>query len=194
MLLFLKSRTCINCLAMKKLTILLLILFFSLSIFASNDGLFDIDEEFIEEQFESLNRFENLFLEEDVTLHELWVSGNQMIIDLGLIATFPDMFNDDESRVLGIPSILYGLFLGPVGVAIVGISSKSWKETKKALLGCGISGMVAGVTYLIANSAAEPSSRSCGNPPGEACGSALGQGCGSAEVSSCSFSSTSFSK
>ena len=112
----------------------LVLLFLNAPPVAIAADLFSVNVQFIEQKFETLDEFEDQHLTYGVTIEDLSNDAKLVALELGL-GEFPDSSEVDKHPVLGIPSFLFGLALGPVGVAIVGISSKSGRETGEAALG-----------------------------------------------------------
>ncbi len=168
---------------MKTFTCILLSIFmlFTLSVSADGDDkfqVFEVDIENIESEFKLLDEaIESGQIEKETDLVDLGILSPQGI------ATDPD---NPDNRLWGIPSIVYGLVLGPFGVAAVGIGTKDWKEVGKAAIGMGITIAVFGTIVIIqaANDASNQCSDSISDSCSNSCSSSVSSGCNSGLVPS----------
>jgi hypothetical protein len=136
---------------MKKLLILasLLILIAAGKSMAGQADLFSYDAVTIENQMAQLDQLEGYVLENPgVTLGQMATEGN------GLASLVSDPngisgFNLMNEKVFGVPSFVWGCVFSWVGVLVVYLVSQDTAETKSAIIGCVVQGvLVAGWSIL----------------------------------------------
>jgi hypothetical protein len=113
---------------------------------AGNADLFKIDDQKINADFAALNRLEN-YIEQNkgTTIYDLEKSNQHLLSGMD---ENPDNFNGLSSTLrggetpLGIPAFIWGFCLGIVGLVLVAVLAENKELTKKALLGCVVSGLL----------------------------------------------------
>lgn len=109
---------------------------------SANADLFQVNEEELNVEFAQLNELESFVnSNEDVTmssmeatnplLQNVTASGNA----LGVLSTYGE-------APLGIPSFLWGFCFNVAGVALVYFVADDSDETRKAFIGCAVSGAI----------------------------------------------------
>ena len=164
---------------MKKATLLsgfILISFFS---FSSVD-LFEIDTESIENQFEILNIFEELYISGDESLIDIENQSDILTGSISLIEGF-ELVKRSNGMISGIPMVVHSLLLGPVGIVLENSKSKLKPWALIVIIAGGV--IVTGtIVLVIIVATSEPSgscSDACGNSIGSACSSSFSEGCSS---------------
>ena len=129
---------------MKKLLLTLCIgLFVTMFVRANNADLFSYNEDEVNQELVQLQSLEDyVSANPGITLMNLQAEDNDMVANLDLnlnnLGGFP--FAGGEPP-LGIPSFLWGCVFTLVGVAVVYfVTDQDMAETKKAFLGCVVSG------------------------------------------------------
>ena len=122
----------------KLLPVLAMMLFVSFS-YAKSASLFSYDAAKVEKALVSVNVLDDYVSQAMVSADELQLD-NPVLKNFSATPALPA----GNHPVLGIPSFLWGLVLGWVGILIVYLVSEDNEETKKALYGC-IAGTVAGL-------------------------------------------------
>jgi hypothetical protein len=103
---------------------------------ASKSGdLFRIDEQKLAVEMADLSAIEDLVNTENLTLSQLFADNNELAVS-ALMPSYgaADMLEDGPP--LGIPSFVWGLCLGLIGVLVVYIVTESRSESMKAVWGC----------------------------------------------------------
>ncbi|MDD4644524.1 MAG: hypothetical protein PHY99_00885 [Bacteroidales bacterium] len=138
---------------MKKLLVLanlLLLLSVGKSI-AGQADLFTYDAVAIENQMAQLDRLEGFVLANPgVTLGQITSDGSSLIS----LASDPNGINGinlTNEQVFGIPGFFWGCLLSVPGVLIVYLIGQDQHETKMAIIGCLIEGVIWGSCSLIWN-------------------------------------------
>lgn len=133
---------------MKK-TILLLFLasFLFGNSYASNADLFIINSGAIHSEMAELVELEAHVASTHQTYSELQMEENTLIANLSVANGMSGLYLL-EGPPLGIPSFLWGLCLGVPGLAVVYFVTEDSEETKKALWGCVVSGVVSAAFYV----------------------------------------------
>ena len=108
--------------------------------FSANADLFELNEQEISTEFAQLNELEN------------YVNANEGVTFSAMDETSPLLQNVSSSNSglgvvsslaeapLGIPSFLWGFCFNVAGVAVVYFVSDDREETRKAFIGCAVSG------------------------------------------------------
>jgi hypothetical protein len=136
---------------MKKLLILasMLILIGVGKSVANQADLFSYDAVTIENQMAQLDQLEGYVLDNPgVTLGQMATNGNTLasfVSDPNGISGFSGM----NEKVFGIPSFLWGCVFSWVGVLVVYLVSQDKAETKSAIIGCVVEGVLAGGWWLV---------------------------------------------
>ncbi len=130
---------------MKKILLTLCLgTFVTMFAMANNADLFSYNADEINQELAQLQSLEDyVSANPGITLTNLQAENNSLISDLNL-----DMINFGSLSLsgeppLGIPSFLWGCVFTVVGVAVVYfVTDQDMDETKKAILGCVVSGAV----------------------------------------------------
>lgn len=118
--------------------------------FASKKDLFSVDEAKMNTEFNNLNELESKVKEnKDLTYDELVKSGEVEKYNLNVNSMESPSSGMGEPP-LGIPSFLWGCIFSWVGILIVYLISEDKEETKKALYGCLVQGIIYIVIYVAA--------------------------------------------
>jgi hypothetical protein len=117
---------------------------------AAHAELFNVDEQEINAEFAQLNELEQFVsANEGITLSEINPS-NPLVQNVNnssdILGTLSSLKGEPP---LGIPSIVWGICCSVPGVAIVYFVSEDEEETKKAVIGCAISGAVYVLYYVL---------------------------------------------
>jgi len=107
---------------------------------AGNSELFNYDKEIVQTIFSDLEELENYVNgNDDITLSSLYLSETGLAAP-GSEIPLPSLFVE---LPLGIPAIIWGVVLGPVGVVLVYyLTDEDKEEAKKALYGCLAGGVL----------------------------------------------------
>jgi hypothetical protein len=128
---------------MKKLILMICAgAFLSVFVNANNADLFSYDENQVTQDLSQLQALENyVSANPDISLVGLQAENNSLLANLNLATNNFGGFGLSGEPPLGIPSFLWGCVFTLVGVAIVYfITDQDMAETKKAFLGCVVSG------------------------------------------------------
>jgi hypothetical protein len=125
--------------------------FLSMFVSANNADLFSYNQDQVNQELSQLQALENyVSANPDVSLTNLQAENNSLVADLNMSANSMGGFSLSGEPPLGISSFLWGCVFGLVGVAIVYFMTDEDKdETKKALIGCAVSGLSWTVFYVI---------------------------------------------
>lgn len=165
---------------MKK-TALLLPIFILISFFSfSSVDLFEVDTELIENQFEILNIFEELYVSGDESLADIENQSDILTGRISLIEGF-ELVKRSNDMISGIPTVVHSLLLGPAGIVLENVKSKLKPWVLVVIIAGGV--IVAGSIVLIVIVASNEAGGSCGNAIGDSCGNAcsnsISEGCSS---------------
>lgn len=129
------------------LVVCCLILIVPIKSFAGKSELFNYNRAEVETIFTDLDELESYInLNEDVTLSSLY-SANSDLAYTGPGMYVPPFMIEPP---LGIPSIIWGVVFGPVGVVLVYyLTDEDKEEAKKALYGCIAGGVLWGAVAII---------------------------------------------
>jgi len=144
---------------MKKhlLIIFSIILLIPVCSFAGNQDLFKYDKATVKAIFSDLNE-----LEDYINLNEGTTLSSISSFDVGLAFQGPSSFTTIIEPPMGIPSIVWGLVLGPVGVAVVYfMTDKDSEETKKSFYGCIANALLSSGACLIPGLVSGSGSKGC---------------------------------
>lgn len=136
---------------MKKLFILasLLLLIGAGRSMAGQADLFSYDAVTIENQMAQLDQLEGYVLENPgITLGEMSTNGNT----LASLVSDPNGIsgiNGLNEKVFGIPSFLWGCVFSWVGVLVVYLVGQDKAETRSAIFGCIVEGVLVGGWYIL---------------------------------------------
>ncbi len=122
---------------MKKLIFILAMFFLAGNAFAKTADLFRYDSKKVEKVLVTVNALDQYVSVAHVAVNELDLK-NPLLKNFAATPVLPASGN----TALGIPSFIWGLVLGWVGILIVYLVTEDKEETKKALWGC-IAGTVA---------------------------------------------------
>jgi hypothetical protein len=116
--------------------------FLSVFVNANNASLFSYDKNQVNQELSQLQSLENyVSVNPDASLASLQADNNSLLANLNLNMDNMGGFALSGEPPLGIPSFLWGCVFTLVGVAIVYfITDQDMAETKKAFLGCVVSG------------------------------------------------------
>ncbi len=131
---------------MKKLILIasILIFLFAGKTYAGESGLFTYDKSAIEIEMASLNELELYVLSHPgTTLSEMAAAGNPMASSIAEPNSFNAM-NLMYEKALGIGGFWWGCCLGPAGVLVVYLVAEDKAETKSAIIGCVVWGLLEG--------------------------------------------------
>lgn len=107
-------------------------------------ALFSFDEAALNAEMEDLAALEQYVKDnEGATLESLQAEGNALVAEMQFADATNAAYNPMEPP-LGIPSIIWGLCLGIIGLAVVYFVTEDRDETKKALIGCIIASLLWG--------------------------------------------------
>ena len=164
---------------MKKAALLPIFILISFFSFSSVD-LFEIDTESIENQFEILNIFEELYVSGDESLSDIENQSDILTGSIRLIEGF-ELVKRSNDMISGIPTFVHSLLLGPVGIVLENSKPKLKPWAIIVIIAGGI--IVTGTIVLVIIVATSEPSGSCGNSMGDACGNAcsnsVSDGCSS---------------
>jgi hypothetical protein len=135
---------------MKKLILMICAgAFLSVFVSANNASLFSYNEDQVNQELSQLQSLENyVSVNPDVSLAGLQADNNSLLANLNMTSNFGG-FSLSGEPPLGIPSFLWGCVFTLVGVAIVYfMTDQDMAETKKAFLGCAVSGLVYILWYV----------------------------------------------
>jgi hypothetical protein len=133
---------------MKRIILFMLSTFFLLTISqASQADLFSIDSDAIYFEMAELVELEAHVATTSQTYSELQMEESTLIANLSVANGMSGIYLL-EGPPLGIPSFLWGLCLGVPGLAVVYFVTEDSEETKKALWGCVVSGVVSAAFYV----------------------------------------------
>ncbi len=150
---------------MKQKLFLSIFIFLSLFSFSAEDP-FDIDIESIEKEFEVLDKFEENYLNNDESLHNL--KANKILINktIKLQNEFELVRRSDDAKT-GIPTTLQSFLLGPIAV-ILEITKSELDRSPLVLIVAGGILVTAGVVVIIYASSYDYNEE-CIRYGGEAC-------------------------
>lgn len=144
---------------MKKhlLIIFSIVLLIPVCSFAGNQDLFKYDKAKVEAIFSDLNEIEDYInLNEGTTLSTINSFGDGLTFEGSF--SFPTIIEPP----LGVPSIVWGLVLGPIGVGIVYfMTEKDNEETKKSFYGCIANALLSSGACLIPGLLNSGASKGC---------------------------------
>ncbi len=127
----------------KLLPVLAMMLFVSFS-YAKSASLFSYDAAKVEKALVSVNVLDDYVSQAMVSADELQLD-NPVLKNFSATPALPA----GNHPVLGIPSLIWGLVLGWVGILIVYLVSEDNEETKKALYGCIINAVAWAACYFL---------------------------------------------
>ena len=130
---------------MKKLTLLLALMLLTLvTSFAASPSDFAVNEQELNLQMADLNKAEAFVTANpNATVKE--VEG--VATDLKLTSDFAQSLGAEPP--FGVPSFVWGLVLGVIGIVLVYVLTDSDKaESKKALMGCIVAGAAVALIYI----------------------------------------------
>lgn len=108
--------------------------------FAADAALFDVNEQEISTEFAQLDELENYVnANEDVTFSSMDAS-NPLLANVSAGNSALGVVSSLAEAPLGIPSFLWGFCFNVAGVAIVYFVADDREETRKAFIGCAVSG------------------------------------------------------
>lgn len=132
---------------MKRIFLFLFSTLFLLTVtYASQADLFSVNSDAIYAEMAELVELEAHVATTNQTYTELQFEESALIANLSVADGMSGMYLL-EGPPLGIPSFLWGFCLGVPGLAVVYFVTEDSDETKKALWGCVISGVVSAVIY-----------------------------------------------
>jgi hypothetical protein len=133
----------------KIFTLLTAILLIVASAQADSKSMFSLDVDHVYAEMAELTQLENYLHGSDATLSSL-VDQNHSLVSNMKTGNFGwhAMIGLAEPP-LGIPSFLWGFCLGLPGLAVVYFLTEDSAETRKALWGCIISGVIVGGFYIV---------------------------------------------
>jgi hypothetical protein len=137
---------------MRKLVLLagLLLLIGAGTSMAGNSGLFSYDAVTIGNQMAQLDQLEGYLLENPgTTLDQMVSEGNSFASLVGNINGIDGISLVNE-KVLGIPGFVWGCCLSWVGILVVYLVGKDQHETKQAIIGCVVGGLLGIGTSVVA--------------------------------------------
>ena len=137
---------------MKRVLLTLLTgVFVSAFAFANSADLFSYDANQVDQEMSQLQTLENFVaVNPGVTLTGMQQEENDLLNDLNLTkGEFGGIGSLGGDPALGIPGFLWGCILGPVGILVVYLVAEDSVETKKALWGCIVSGVVYTVFWVV---------------------------------------------
>lgn len=132
---------------MKKIATFLSVFCLSFTLaFAEENPALDYDAKSVNDEFAQLNKIEQYVQKnEGVTLNDLKTSNSELVSNIKMNEETSASFLVDELPG-GIPAFWWGCILTIVGVILVYVITDQDKDqTKKALMGC----LVTGATYLV---------------------------------------------
>jgi hypothetical protein len=134
---------------MKRILLFLFSTVFMLTIsHASQADLFSVDSDAIYTEMAELVELEAHVAATSQTYSELQMEESAFIANLSVANGMSGM-HLLEGPPLGIPSFLWGFCLGVPGLAVVYFITEDSEETKKALWGCVVSGVISTVVYFV---------------------------------------------
>lgn len=108
--------------------------------FAADAALFEVNEQEISTEFAQLDELENYVnANEDVTFSSMDAS-NPLLANVSAGNSALGVVSSLAEAPLGIPSFLWGFCFNVAGVAIVYFVADDREETRKAFIGCAVSG------------------------------------------------------
>jgi len=136
---------------MKKITLTLSLILLGISAsFAINTDDFNIDVTEYNQRIEHLDELESIAYEKDLTLTQINADASLLNPEINLDRNYSGLnMAEAGEKALGIPSFVWGLCVGVVGIAVVYFVTEDNEETKKALWGCLVGGVVYGLFYII---------------------------------------------
>jgi len=109
---------------------------------AGQAGLFSYDAVTIENQMAQLDQLEGYVMDNPgITLSQMAAEGNTLA-SLGSDPNGINGFNLINEKVFGIPSFLWGCLFSVAGVALVYFVGQDKAETKSAIIGCVVEGVL----------------------------------------------------
>lgn len=138
---------------MKKFSVLFVFMFVFYTLQAGVSDVFSVDKSKINTEMNDLNELENYVLQNDgITLTEMKSDNNVLALNIVTGADSPysqsSLFRRGDPP-LGIPSFVWGLCVGWVGILVVHLVADDRDETMKALWGCLVGGAVGVIFYVI---------------------------------------------
>lgn len=136
---------------MRKILAFAAVMLLNTAMFAGSADLFNNNAKAVDVQFQALDQLDQQVSVTNATFSELQSQNSELLngikLDNNAMATFSP--GGGDCPVFGIPSFLWGCFLGVAGIAIVYFVCGDKDETKKALLGCIIPSVVGIVYYIV---------------------------------------------
>jgi hypothetical protein len=134
-------------------TYILIIAFIAICFYALAEKASDhfaIDESRIKAEMADLTVLEHLVNEQGITRSELYNQKNELAVRaLDPSYSAVHVSGSDDRPPLGIPSFLWGMCFGGVGILLVYLVTEDQVETKKALYGCIVMGVISSVFTVI---------------------------------------------
>ncbi len=129
---------------MKKIALLLFMSLFTVTLFAGNSDLFNLDETALEVQFQELTTLENFVLSNDnVTYIDLADKGFNM-------AGYAFNTNMDSGMEFMWEGFLWGFLCCPVGFFVIAINSNETRDNKLSFwIGVGAASVLSAITSPI---------------------------------------------
>ncbi len=116
---------------------------------ANNSSLFSYNKSDVNSKLNCVTAVENFVNQnEGVTIANLNADGQQLVAAANLTEATSISASLLDGPV-GIPSFVWGLCLSVTGILVVYLVTQDGDETKKALFGCLLGGVVYGVFYVI---------------------------------------------
>lgn len=136
---------------MNKLFTLMLTVFLCSSVFAGNAKLFSYDADYLNDEFEELNKLEDhVKANNNISLLDLQSSNYELLSNLNLNQSSlpPSSFSIEE---MDWGAFLWGFFCGGCGVLIVYLNEdkRTNERMVSSLIGCGVSAAVSAVSYVL---------------------------------------------
>ena len=131
-----------------KLTIIevltIIIFLFAGTSFAEDPDLFSYDKSIVENEMASLNELEHYVLDNPgVTLSALKEEGLPLASTVSNADSYSAL-NHMFEKALGVGGFWWGCCLGPAGILVVYLVTEDKAETRSALIGCIVWGLLSG--------------------------------------------------
>lgn len=114
------------------------------------------ESEFMAE-FDELKNLEDFLELGDASYADVSEISENLVLNVNTASVLPFEAGTESGPALGIPSFLWGCVFGWVGLLVVYLITENKDETKKALTGCVVSGVVGIVIYVVVIAAAAAS-------------------------------------
>jgi hypothetical protein len=108
--------------------------------FAADAALFDVNEQELSTEFAQLNELEQYVNANEGTTLSSMDASNPLVQNVASANEALGVVSSLAEAPLGIPSFLWGFCFNVAGVAIVYFVADDREETRKAFIGCAVSG------------------------------------------------------